>query len=64
MKNNSSYRVGSVDFMTLVDAQMTVNRYEGELYQLLADYGAAVAAIESAVGRALPRTGPELRGQP
>lgn len=60
----SSYRVGSVDFMTLVDAQMTVNRYEGELYQLLADYGAAVAAIESAVGRALPRTGPELRGQP
>jgi hypothetical protein len=46
-----------VDFMTLVDAQMTVNRYEGELFTLLADYGKAIAALESAVGRALPRTG-------
>jgi outer membrane protein TolC len=50
----SSYRVGAVDFMTLVDAQMTVNRYEGELYQLLADYGKAVTGLESAVGRTLP----------
>jgi outer membrane protein TolC len=53
----SSYRVGNVDFMTLVDAQMTVNRYEGELYQLLGEYGKAVAGLESAVGRPLPRTG-------
>ena len=60
----SSYRVGSVDFMTLVDAQMTLNRYEGELYQLLGDYGKAVAALESVVGRALPRTGSLLREQP
>ena len=52
----ASYRVGSVDFMTLVDAQMTLNRYEGELYQLLGDYGKAVAALESVVGRELPRT--------
>lgn len=59
----SSYRVGSVDFMTLVDAQMTVNRYEGELFQLLGDYGKAVAALESVVGRELPRTGPMLREQ-
>jgi len=43
--------------MTLVDAQMTVNRYEGELYELLGEYGKAVAGLESAVGRALPRTG-------
>ncbi len=57
----SSYRVGSVDFMTLVDAQMTVNRYEGELYQLLGEYGKAVTALESVVGRALPRTGRLLR---
>jgi cobalt-zinc-cadmium efflux system outer membrane protein len=56
----SSYRVGAVDFMTLVDAQMSVNRYEGELYALLADYGRAVAALESAVGRTLPRTEPVL----
>ncbi len=53
----SSYRVGTVDFMTLVDAQMTVNRYEGELYQLLGEYGKAVAALESTIGRVLPRDG-------
>ena len=56
----SSYRVGNVDFMTLVDAQMTVNRYEGELYQLLGEYGKAVAGLESALGRSLPRTGQML----
>jgi len=59
----SSYRVGSVDFMTLVDAQMTVNRYEGELFQLLGEYGKAVTALESAIGREIPRTGPVLREQ-
>jgi outer membrane protein, heavy metal efflux system len=52
----SSYRVGRVDFATLVDAQMTVNRFEGELYGLLGAYGKAIAGLESAVGRALPRT--------
>ena len=52
----SSYRVGSVDFMTLVDARMTVNRYEQELYALLADYGRALAELEMTVGRKLPRT--------
>jgi cobalt-zinc-cadmium efflux system outer membrane protein len=52
----ASYRVGKVDFTTLVDAQMSVNRYRGELYELLGDYGKAVASLESAVGRPLPRT--------
>ncbi len=50
----SSYRVGAVDFMTLVDAQMTVNRYKQELYTMVADYGRAVASLETTVGRALP----------
>lgn len=50
----SSYRVGAVDFMTLVDAQMNVNRFEGDLFQLLGDYGKAFARLESAVGRSLP----------
>ncbi len=50
----SSYRVGAVDFMTLVDARMTTNRYETEYFTLLADYGRAVAELETAVGRALP----------
>ena len=53
----SSYRVGAVDFMTLVDAQMTVNRFQGELFQLLADHGKALAALESTVGRPLPDAG-------
>lgn len=55
----SSYRVGSVDFMTLVDAQMTVNRYEQEYYGLLGEYGTAVSKLETAVGRELPAT-PEM----
>lgn len=50
----SSYRVGSVDFMTLVDARMTVNRYEQEYYELLADYGMGVAELETVVGREMP----------
>jgi outer membrane protein TolC len=50
----SSYRVGAVDFMTLVDAQMTVNQYRRELFALLAEYGTALAELEMAVGREIP----------
>jgi outer membrane protein, heavy metal efflux system len=49
----SSYRVGRVTFMTLVDNQMTVNRYETETYRLLADYSQAVGELEALVGRAV-----------
>jgi outer membrane protein TolC len=49
----SSYRVGTVDFMTLVDAQMAANRYEQEFYTLLSDYGRAVAQLERTIGREL-----------
>ena len=52
----SSYRVGAVDFMTLVDAEMAVNRFETDLVGLFADYGRAVAGLESSVGRTLPST--------
>jgi hypothetical protein len=55
----SSYRVGSVDFMTLVDAEMTVNEYQQQYYGLLAEYGAVVSELETAVGRELPST-PEM----
>jgi hypothetical protein len=58
----SSYRVGAVDFPTLVDAQMTTNRYETEYFTLLADYGRAVAELETTVGRALPAT-PQLMAE-
>jgi outer membrane protein TolC len=46
-----SYRVGRVPFMTLVDNQMTVNRYETEAYRFLADYHQAVGELEALVGR-------------
>ena len=52
----SSYRVGSVDFMTLVDAQMTVNEYEQEVFALMAEYGLSVAELEMTIGRELPRS--------
>jgi outer membrane protein TolC len=47
----SSYRVGRVTFMTLVDNQMTVNRYETETYRLLADCAQALGELEALVGR-------------
>jgi outer membrane protein TolC len=47
----SSYRVGAVDFMTLVDAQMALNRFQGEYFALVASYGTAVAQIEMTIGR-------------
>jgi outer membrane protein, heavy metal efflux system len=50
----SSYRVGRVDFMTLLDAQMTLNGYRQELYALLADYGRLISELEATVGRELP----------
>ena len=49
----SSYRVGSVDFMTLVDAQMTLNEYEQELHRLHTETGVMVAELEMTIGREL-----------
>jgi cobalt-zinc-cadmium efflux system outer membrane protein len=49
----SAYRVGGVDFMTLLDDQMTVNRYRQELAALEADEGTAWAELEMLVGRSL-----------
>jgi outer membrane protein, heavy metal efflux system len=56
----SSYRTGAVDFMTLLDAQMTANDYRQELYVLLAEYGRMIAELERTVGRALPLSGATL----
>jgi outer membrane protein TolC len=49
----ASYRVGAVDFMTLLDDQMTVNRYRQDLYALVAQRGQALAELEMLLGRAL-----------
>lgn len=51
----ASYRVGAVDFATLVDAQLAVDRFQRDFHRLEADYGTAVAILEAAVGRVLPR---------
>jgi len=52
----SSYRVGAVDFMTLVDAQIALNRFQGEYFALLASYGTSIAQLEMTIGRDLPVT--------
>lgn len=49
----SAYRVGTVDFMTLLDSRMTVNTYRQELSVLEADEGKAWAELEMLSGREL-----------
>ncbi len=51
--SRAAYRVGSVPFMTLLDAQMTLNRYRQELFTLEAEEGKAWAELEMLVGRPL-----------
>jgi len=46
----SAYRVGSVDFQTLLNNQLTVNRYEIETLQHAFDYQSAMAELEALVG--------------
>ena len=49
----ASYRVGHVDFMTVLDDRMTVNTYEQDLHQLESDEGNAWAQLEALVARNL-----------
>ncbi len=49
----SAYRVGSVDFQTLVQNQMTVNRYAIQQVLLTAEYHRAVADISALIGNDL-----------
>jgi outer membrane protein TolC len=53
----SAYRVGKVDFMTLVDSQMTLYRYELEYHQAITEYEKSVASLEAAVGKRLSEKG-------
>ena len=50
---SSAYRVGQVDFMTLLDGEMTVKKYRQELSTLEADEGKAWAELEMLTGRTL-----------
>jgi outer membrane protein TolC len=49
----SAYRVGEVDLPMLLDAQMTVNRYRQQVFQLEAEEGAALAELEMLLGQSL-----------
>ena len=49
----SAYRSGSVDFMTLLDDRMTVNKYRQELSTLESDEGKSWAELEMLTGREL-----------
>jgi outer membrane protein, heavy metal efflux system len=49
----ASYRVGHVDFMTVLGDRMTVDQYDRALRQLQSDEGKAWARLESLVARPL-----------
>lgn len=48
--STSAYRVGRVDFLTLLDAQVTLYRHELDYHRLLTDFAENLAALERAVG--------------
>ncbi len=49
----SAYRVGRVEYQTLLSTEMTVNRFEIERIRLRADYHQAVAGIDALLGGGL-----------
>jgi outer membrane protein TolC len=48
-----AYQVGEINLMTLLDAQMTVNRYQQELFRLDTAEGGSWAELEMLAGTAL-----------
>jgi outer membrane protein TolC len=49
----SAYRVNKVDFLTLLDSQITLYKYEIEYHQALTEHEKSVANLEAAVGKRL-----------
>lgn len=47
------YRVGKVDFLTLLDARLTLFTYEREYYESMAEYQIKKAQLEALVGKEL-----------
>jgi outer membrane protein TolC len=47
----SAYRVNKADFMTLLDSQMTLYKYELEYHQALTEYEKNVANLGAIIGR-------------
>lgn len=50
------YRVGKVDFLTLLDGRISLFNYERELYESKAEYMMALARLEAAVGTEVVKT--------
>lgn len=48
-----SYKVGKVDFLTLLDGRISLFNYERELYESKTEYMMALARLEAAVGKSL-----------
>jgi outer membrane protein, heavy metal efflux system len=51
----SAYTVNRVDFMSLLDSQMTLYRYELEYHGALTEYEKSLASLEAAVGKRFAR---------
>jgi len=49
----SAYRVNKADFMTLLDGQMTLYKYELEYHQALTEYEKNVASLGAVIGKQL-----------
>jgi outer membrane protein TolC len=49
----SAYRVNKADFMTLLDSQMTLYKYELEYHQALTEFEKSAASIGAAIGKQL-----------
>lgn len=47
----SAYTVNKIDFMTLLDSQMTLYRYELEYHEALTEYEKNLSSLEAAVGK-------------
>ena len=53
----SAYRVNKADFMTLLDSQMTLYKYELEYHQALTEYEKNVAGLGATIGKQLLEKG-------
>jgi len=62
----AAYRTGSVNFMTVLDAQVNVNRYRQQVVQLEAEQGQAIAELEMLTGSPLldPDSAADAAGVP
>lgn len=47
----AAYRVGRVDFLALLDSQVTLYRYDLDFQRLLSEFARGLAALERAVGK-------------